>query len=61
MVIERRCEAFHFKRMGEKFSGWKSRTRMRMAPERIKVVHSVQRQETREDCPMNPPTTGPKI
>ena len=27
----------------------------------INVIHSVQRQDTSEDSPMKPPTTGPKI
>ncbi len=27
----------------------------------MRVIHSVQRQETREDSPMKPPTTGPQM
>ena len=36
-------------------------TRIRIRPEMMSVIHSVQRQDTSDDSPMKPPTTGPKM
>jgi hypothetical protein len=44
-VILRRWLPFHFKRSGEYVSGWKRMIKTRMAPDMIRMIHAVQRQE----------------
>ena len=57
-VIFRRCEAFHFRRIGAYVSGMKAKRVMKIRPVQIRVIHSHQRQ-LRELWPMKPPMTGP--